>query len=297
MSQTEIFSQLGQDIRRLTNLAYATAPNEVGETLAKEQFIDSLIDSDIRLRIKQARPTDLNDAIRHAVELEAFNKAESKRIEGQGYLRTASENRHSADNMTSQLETLIELQKEMGDLKQNNKGRKQGGAPQPFPFRCYVCDEVGHRAFDCPTYPNFQYKYQHPRYQNKPETRNTNQNYENLDSTPGTVGVHKLSPDAGMFLKAKVNEIVTDLLIDTGATVTVISTKMFQKMSTIPHLIPTKRDMITANGDSLHVSGNTELEIETDKFECINTDIVADINVDCILGLDFLRKQEANKHI
>ncbi|CAC5368127.1 unnamed protein product [Mytilus coruscus] len=81
----ETLPELGQDIRRLTNLVYATAPNEVRETLAKEQFIDSLIDSDMRLRIKQARPTDLNDAIRHAVELEAFNKAGSKRIESQGF--------------------------------------------------------------------------------------------------------------------------------------------------------------------------------------------------------------------
>jgi hypothetical protein len=48
----------------------------VRETLAKEQFIDSLIDGDMRLRIKQAKPINLNDAIRHAVELEAFNKAE-----------------------------------------------------------------------------------------------------------------------------------------------------------------------------------------------------------------------------
>ncbi|VDI75288.1 Hypothetical predicted protein [Mytilus galloprovincialis] len=256
----------------------------------------------MRLRIKQARPTDLNDAIRHAVELEAFNKAESKRIEGQGFLRTASENRHSADNMTSQLlktmsETLIELQKEMRDLKQNNKGRKQGGAPQPCSFRCYACDEVGHRAFNCPAYPNFQYNYQNPRYQNKPKTKYTNQNYENSDSTPGKVGVHKLFPDAGMFLKAKVNGIITDLLIDTGATVTVISTKMFKKMSNMPYLTPTERDILTASGHSLHVSGKTELEIETDTFKCISAAIVADINVDCILGLDFLRTHEANINI
>ncbi|CAG2217205.1 unnamed protein product [Mytilus edulis] len=298
----ETLPELGQDIRRLTNLAYATAPNEVRETLAKEQFIDSLIDSDMRLRIKQARPSDLNDAIRHAVELEAFNKAESKRIEGQGFLRTASENRHSADNMTSQLlktmsETLIELQKEMRDLKQNNKGRKQGGAPQPCSFRCYACDEVGHRAFNCPAYPNFQYNYQNPRYQNKPKTKYTNQNYENSDTTPGKVGVHKLFPDAGMFLKAKVNGIITDLLIDTGATVTVISTKMFKKMSNMPYLTPTERDILTASGHSLHVSGKTELEIETDTFKCISAAIVADINVDCILGLDFLRTHEANINI
>jgi hypothetical protein len=45
----------------------------------------------MRLRIKQARPINLNDAIRHAVELEAFNKAELKRNEGGGYLRSATE--------------------------------------------------------------------------------------------------------------------------------------------------------------------------------------------------------------
>ncbi|CAG2192365.1 unnamed protein product [Mytilus edulis] len=185
----------------------------------------------------------------------------------------------------------------MRDLKQNNKGRKQGGAPQPCSFRCYACDEVGHRAFNCPAYPNFQYNYQNPRYQNKPKTRYTNQNYENSDSTPGKVGVHKLFPDAGMFLKAKVNGIITDLLIDTGATVTVISTKMFKKMSNMPYLTPTERDILTASGHSLHVSGKTELEIETDTFKCVSAAIVADINVDCILGLDFLRTHEANINI
>jgi hypothetical protein len=45
----------------------------------------------MRLRIKQARPINLNDAIRHAVELEAFNKAELKRNEGDGYLRAVSQ--------------------------------------------------------------------------------------------------------------------------------------------------------------------------------------------------------------
>ena len=71
----ETLTELGQDIWRLTNLAYATAPVDVRETLAKEQFIDCLHSSDMRLRIKQARPKSLNDAVRHAVELEAFNKA------------------------------------------------------------------------------------------------------------------------------------------------------------------------------------------------------------------------------
>ena len=45
----------------------------------------------MRLRIKQARPANLNDAVRHAVELEAFNRAERQHLEGQGYMRVTSE--------------------------------------------------------------------------------------------------------------------------------------------------------------------------------------------------------------
>ena len=51
---TESLSELGQDIRRLTNLAYPTAASELRETLAEDQFIDSLISVDMRLRIKQS---------------------------------------------------------------------------------------------------------------------------------------------------------------------------------------------------------------------------------------------------
>ena len=50
----ESLSELGQDIRRLTNSAYPTAPSDVRETLAKEQFIDSLVSVDMRLRVKQS---------------------------------------------------------------------------------------------------------------------------------------------------------------------------------------------------------------------------------------------------
>jgi hypothetical protein len=48
----ETLPELGQDVRRLANLAYPTALNDVRETLAKEQFIDSAIDGDMRLRTR-----------------------------------------------------------------------------------------------------------------------------------------------------------------------------------------------------------------------------------------------------
>ena len=82
-------AQLGQDIRRLTNLAYPKAPCDVRDTLAKEQFIDSLVNSEMRLKIKQAGSVDLNDAVRHAVELEAFYRAEIRQT-GQGFIHATA---------------------------------------------------------------------------------------------------------------------------------------------------------------------------------------------------------------
>jgi hypothetical protein len=68
---SESLPELGQVLRRLSNLAYPTAPRDVRETLAKEQFIDALHDSDMRLKVKQSRPRNLDDAIKLSVELEA----------------------------------------------------------------------------------------------------------------------------------------------------------------------------------------------------------------------------------
>ena len=71
--------------------------------MAKEQLIDALIDVDMRLGIKQARPVNLSDAVRHAVELEAINKAEIQKTEGNGYLRVASETFDSDSNVSETL--------------------------------------------------------------------------------------------------------------------------------------------------------------------------------------------------
>ncbi|KAL3832444.1 hypothetical protein ACJMK2_024086 [Sinanodonta woodiana] len=50
----ETLPELGQAIRRLASQAYTKAPEELLETLSKKQFINSLTDSGLRLRIQHA---------------------------------------------------------------------------------------------------------------------------------------------------------------------------------------------------------------------------------------------------
>ncbi|VDI48460.1 Hypothetical predicted protein [Mytilus galloprovincialis] len=75
---SESLPELGQSIRRLINQAYPTVPEDVRDTLAKQYFIEALADSEMRIRIKQSRPHGLNDALRVAVELETYNRAEKQ---------------------------------------------------------------------------------------------------------------------------------------------------------------------------------------------------------------------------
>ena len=72
---------------------------------------------------------------------------------------------------------------------------------------------------------------------------------------------------------------------------TLISTGFFKDMNNKPTLSPSQRDILTANGESLKVAGKTIIEIQSDTFKCLNEAVVADINIDGILGLDFLKSQ------
>ena len=85
----------------------------------------------MRLRIKQARPTNLNGSVRHAVELETCNKAEEKRGDCHGYIRTTvpTQGKSNMDNAITELlkkmqSALIDLQKEVKSPKdaQNSNG-------------------------------------------------------------------------------------------------------------------------------------------------------------------------------
>jgi hypothetical protein len=66
---------LTEDIERLARLAYADAPPTIIDTLARDQFVDSLPDDDMRLRLRQERPQTLQRALELALELESFHLA------------------------------------------------------------------------------------------------------------------------------------------------------------------------------------------------------------------------------
>ena len=75
----ESLQELAKDIERLARLAYPLAPEDMRDLLAKEQFIDAILDGDTRLRLKQSKPPFLRVALELAMELESYRLASRQR--------------------------------------------------------------------------------------------------------------------------------------------------------------------------------------------------------------------------
>ena len=70
----------------------------------------------MRIRIKQSRPQNLNDAIRLAVELETFNRAERRVAESHSYLRTIAAD-STAGKVSDQTKDQTDMMKLMTDMQ------------------------------------------------------------------------------------------------------------------------------------------------------------------------------------
>ena len=72
--KNEPIVELAQDVRKLVRLAYPTATADVREQLSKDCFIDALNESDFEWAVLQGKPHSVEDAMKLALEYEAFQR-------------------------------------------------------------------------------------------------------------------------------------------------------------------------------------------------------------------------------
>jgi hypothetical protein len=234
----------------------------------------------MRLRVKQARPTDLNDAIRHAVELDAFNMAERRQAEDQGYLRQASIN---DDTIAKLLKAIHDLQKDVKAIKLET-GKPTSSEQNRPEIVCTYCKKKGHIRRHC-----FAYKRKlEAKKSGKEFSRDEKQKQTNKGKNRN--GVSRRAGEAGIFVDAVINGSKVKLLIDTGATVSIISPDILHSVIDDPRpmLTEVKQEVLTADGSAMKVEGSISISFMMSNIKLSQLFTVIDVGIDGILGLDFL---------
>jgi hypothetical protein len=136
----ESLQELAHDIRRLVRLAYPGAAMRMHNDLTKDQFIEALGDGEIRWSVFQARPKNITEALKVAMELEAFKESEKSRLRksvrgikidsNNGTLRSDSgieESNEEGDvtDLELSLQQLVTQVKQLRQVSGNNGFRKK----------------------------------------------------------------------------------------------------------------------------------------------------------------------------
>ena len=154
----ETLPELGQQICTLVAQAYPRANAEILDVLGRDHFIDAIDDPDIRWRIYQAKPENLDGAICTAVEFEAYKAAEKQRVTNKRFIRDISSHPKNLTTRDAKEDEsiLAKLQRQITDLQkqlQASRAKENAGGKQQVqrsPVRCWNCGEAGHVQYNCP---------------------------------------------------------------------------------------------------------------------------------------------------
>ncbi|KAK3728412.1 hypothetical protein QZH41_020431, partial [Actinostola sp. cb2023] len=291
----ESLPELAQAIRRLTRQAYPSAAVDLRDILARDYFLDAITETDMRWKIRQARPKSLNEALGVAVELEAFMSAEKQR---QRSARAAQVTTNSAENdktkklnddLREEIEELKRLVQGLGAVQQNHQRFRGDG--------CWACGDKNHLRRDCPK------RAQTAKQQvNSPCTIGKRQpaELEGLNSVakqsirpnnPAVKSGKVKDCNDGLYIMGYVQGVPVNFLIDTGANITIIKSVVIEQIpqSDRPLLEDAATTMVLANGSTAPFQGCGMCKVRVGNIVALHPVWVADIEPEGILGLDFLR--------
>ena len=132
--------EMAQEVRRITRLAYPTAPVDITFQLSKDCFIRAINDPKLQLSIFQRETKIIDDCIRFGVEYESFTVDLKRQHNSKPGLRKMSEAGEDDDDLIVRLAKMDDqIDKLVENRKQNSKRS----------ITCYYCGNKGHIKREC----------------------------------------------------------------------------------------------------------------------------------------------------
>ncbi|GFX73502.1 retrovirus-related Pol polyprotein from transposon 412 [Trichonephila clavipes] len=281
---SETLQELATDVERLSHLAFSDCPTEVREVLALQHFIDGVRDPEIQKALRVADLKDLKGALVFAMKFEAAQRA----TRGDRHpIRAVNE----SDTSNSSVERLERQMRSFMNRVESLMSQKADGKKT---LKCWTCGREGHLQRSC-------------RARQGAET--------NSASREGGVGklinghlVGRRLPDFGkphfqvcqistkstgengIFIMGQVNELPCNMIIDTGANVSIIRNDLAQKLKEKLIWTPPRVVLQTVTGEKIDIHGKLKVKIRFGDTTYQHAVYVADIADPFILRLDFLKE-------
>nr|CAD7570824.1 unnamed protein product [Timema californicum] len=264
----ESLLELATSLRALATRAYPNVNSEARDELSRDRFL-AVLGSDIRLRVRQERPKTLEAAVSLALELEAIGQVEAAnqvcRVSADDELLqpiktsdacVVTQEHHKMEQMMNMVMQTMDAVRDVCESLKNVAGTIQTmkQCQRGREIKCYQCGELGHVRAKC-----------------------------------GSV-----DPYSAVFVEGKLWDEPIDLLIDTGAAVSLIDEKVWQRASN-GKLQPTNRSVINASGDHMTVLGTVSVPVRIGSYFVTQEMIVAKgLTQMCLIGTDFLRRNKCD---
>ena len=169
-----------------------------------------------------------------------------------------------------------------------NKVSEAGPASAKKPFECWFCSKPGHRESECIFKKKLEGKL---RKKNKNKSgKEGKQPIQKLDSASDeeTFAVFKMqSKEKGYTVKVKIDNEIVDMVIDTGASVSLINETLYKRLNRTAR--PSKR-LRTYTGEEIPVLGGCDVSVTYNNKNVDLPVMVVRGSAPCLLGRDWLEE-------
>ncbi|GFT85457.1 retrovirus-related Pol polyprotein from transposon 412 [Trichonephila clavipes] len=232
---SETLQELATDVERLSHLAFSDCPTEVREVLALQHFIDGVRDPEIQKALRMADLKDLKGALVFAMKFEAAQQATRK---DRHPIRAVNE----SDTSNSSVERLERQMRSFMNRVESLMSQKADGKKT---LKCWTCGREGHLQRSCRARQGAETNKRLPEGGVGKLINDHLVGRKLPDFGKPHIPVCQISTKStgenGIFIMGHVNELPCNMIIDTGANVSIIRNDLAQKIKRETPLDPAPR--------------------------------------------------------